>query len=121
METTIDNKNAMSGSGQRRIALVAGFGLLPMVVALGLAEAFAMAQIVVSGDAAATIANITTKMSLFRFGIFSHVIVITLDLIVAWALYIYLKPLGKPLYLLAAWARVLLPCFTAWPWSTTSS
>jgi hypothetical protein len=111
METILKNDNLMTGDAQRRIALVAGFGLLLMTVAVGLAEGLAMMSIIVSGDVAITIENIIAKEGLFRFGIFSHLMVVILDIVVAWALYVYLKPLDKQLSLLAAWFRVVYSVF----------
>ena len=54
---------------QRQIALVAGFGLLLMTVSIILAEVVAMADIIVDGDAVATVDNILNNQSRFRFGI----------------------------------------------------
>jgi hypothetical protein len=82
-----------------------------MVIAVGLAEGLAMGRVVVPGDAMATIANITAQEGLFRFGIFGHLMVIILDIVAAWAFYVYLLPLDKPLSLLAAWLRVIYAGF----------
>jgi hypothetical protein len=91
----------------RQIALVAGFGLLLMVVSIALAEAVAMADIIVDGNAAATVDNILANQGRFRFGIVAHLTVIVLDLVVAWALYVFLKPAKDSLSLLAAWSRLV--------------
>jgi hypothetical protein len=92
---------------QRQIALVAGFGLLLMIAAIILAEVVAMSNIIVEGDAAVTVNNILTHQGQFRFGIVAHLIVIILDLVVAWALYVFLKPAKNSLSLLAAWSRLV--------------
>ena len=44
---------------------------------------------------------------LFRLGILSFVIVAILDVVVAWALYVLLKPVNKNVSLLAAWFRLV--------------
>ena len=85
MNTKVNKEVGMTGGAQRRIALVAGFSLLVMVVAIGLAEGMAMTNILVPGDTAMTINNITAQEGLFRFGIFSHLVVVILDIEVAWA------------------------------------
>jgi hypothetical protein len=111
MNTKMNKEGEMTGWAQRRIALVAGFGLLLMVVAIGLAEGLAMTNILVPGDTAMTIKNITAQEGLFRFGIFSHLVVVILDIMVAWAFYVFLKPLDEPFSLLAAWWRVVYSAF----------
>jgi hypothetical protein len=66
-----------------------------------------MTDIIVDGDAAATANNILTNQGRFRFGIVAHLTVIVLDLVVAWALYVFLKPARNSLSLLAAWSRLV--------------
>jgi hypothetical protein len=97
----------IDNNAHRRIALVAGFGLLLMTVSIILAEAVAMAGIIVDGDAAATVDNILTNQGRFRFGIVAHLTVVLLDLVVAWALYVFLKPAKDNLSLLTAWSRLV--------------
>jgi hypothetical protein len=94
-------------NSHRQIALIAGFGLLLMVVAIMLAEVVAMADIIVDDNAASTVNNILNNQGRFRFGIVAHMAVIILDLVVAWALYVFLKPAKVNLSLLAAWSRVV--------------
>ena len=65
-----------------------------------------MADIIVDGNAAATVNNILANQGRFRFGIVAHLTVILLDLVVAWALYVFLKPAKDSLSLLAAWSRL---------------
>lgn len=92
---------------QRRIALIAGFSLLLMIVSIILAEVVAMAGIVVGGNAAATFENIVNNQSRVRLGIVAYLGVILLDLVAAWAFYIFLKPTKDNLSLLAAWSRLV--------------
>jgi hypothetical protein len=91
----------------RQIALIAGFSLLLLVVSFMLTEMVAMADIIVDGDAAATLNNILTNQDRFRIGIVTHLTVVILDLVVAWALYVFLKPSNESLSLLAAWSRLV--------------
>jgi hypothetical protein len=70
-------------------AIIAGFGLLIM------------------GDATTTVNNIMAEEMLFRIGICSFLIVIVCDVVVAWALFVFLKPVNKSLSLLAAWFRLV--------------
>ncbi len=90
-----------------RAALVAGIGLLLMTTIFILADIFAFRSLIVPGDAAATANNIMAEEILFRIAICSFIIVAILDLVVAWAIYILLKPVNKSLSLLAAWFRLV--------------
>lgn len=91
---------------QPKAAMVAGFGLLAMTIfAL---FAFSVQQdLIVSGDAATTAHNIMADELLFRIVISSFLMVIILDVVVAWALYVLLKPVNSSLSLLAAWSRLV--------------
>jgi len=91
----------------RKAALVAGSGYLGILV-LGLFANFVVLdRIVVRGDAATTARNILGSESLFRMGIVSWLIVLMIDAIVAWALYLFLKPVSASLSLLVAWLRLV--------------
>ncbi len=92
---------------QRTAALVAGFGLLVMFFAAIFANFFVIEGLIVPGDAEITTNNILANLPLFRFGIVSFLIVLICDVLVAWALYIFLKPAHKSLSVLAAWFRLL--------------
>ena len=66
-----------------------------------------MESLIVDLDATLTSNNIASSEVLFRFGICSLLIVAILDVIVAWALYIMLKPVNKSLSLLMAIFRIV--------------
>jgi hypothetical protein len=61
----------------------------------------------VSGDAATTANKIAASESQFRAGIASSLIVLVADLVVGWALYVYLKPVNRSISLLTAWFRLI--------------
>jgi Domain of unknown function (DUF4386) len=61
----------------------------------------------VQGDAATTANNIMANGLLFRSGIACFMVLVILDVVVAWALYILLKPVNKSLAMLAAWFRLV--------------
>jgi hypothetical protein len=103
----IKKTTSIANKQQRKIALVAGFGLLLMIISIMLAEVVAMADIIVDGDAAVTVENIINNQSRFRFGIVAYLGVAILDLVVAWAFYEFLKPAKDSLSLLAAWSRLV--------------
>lgn len=99
-----------SGIGEKPLsfyARAAGISLLLMAVAGIFANFVVIGGLIVPDDAALTATNIATNELIFRFGVISFVIVLILDIIVAWALYILLKQVNKNLSLLAAWFRLI--------------
>ena len=91
----------------RTAAIVAGLGLLVMAILAGIANFSVFQSLVVAGDAKTTAENILVSAGSFRMGIVFFLVVAILDVVVAWALYILLKPANKSLSLLAAWFRVM--------------
>jgi hypothetical protein len=69
---------------------------------------FAMIQkLIEPGSAANTLANLTASTNQFRIGIAMLFVVALLDILVAWALYVFLVPVNKQLSLLTAWLRLV--------------
>jgi len=91
----------------RKMALIAGFGLLVMAVLAPFALFGVLQTLVVPADAGATVDNIVASEGLFRFAIAAFLIVIMLDVVVAWALYVLLRPVNPTLALLTAWLRLV--------------
>ena len=91
---------------RRAVALVAGLGLLLMALLAPFAKFGVLQNLVVPADAAATVENITASEGLFRIGIAAFLIVIMLDIMIAWALYVLLSPVNRTLALLTAWLRL---------------
>jgi Domain of unknown function (DUF4386) len=102
---TAPGPGAPSGGPLRRAAIVAGLGLLVMS-ALGLASFLTFERLVVDGDATSTARNIVEHELRFRMLIGGFLIAAVLDVVVAWALYEFLRPLNRRVALLAAWLRV---------------
>jgi len=91
---------------KRTFALVAGFGLLAMALLAPFAQFGVLQTLIVPADAAATTSNILGSAGLFRAAIAAFLIIATLDIVVAWGLYILLRPTNASLALLVAWLRV---------------
>ena len=91
----------------RHAAIVAGSGLVVMTIFAVLALYFIFPTLIVHGDAATTASNIMINEIKFRAGIGCFLVVIICDVLVAWALYVFLMPVNKNLSLLAAWFRLL--------------
>ena len=88
-------------------ARIAGFGLLLMAILAMFANFSVIEGLIVLNDAPMTIQNIIDHGMLYRAGLISFVIVTILDVLVAWALYVLLKPVHKNLAVLAAWFRLI--------------
>jgi hypothetical protein len=99
--------NRITDISLRQAAIIAGVGLLAMAILAPFAEFFVRQSLIVPGDAATTANNIMANELLFRIAICVYLIVAILDIVVAWALYVFLKPANKSLSLLAAWFRVV--------------
>jgi hypothetical protein len=100
-------KNRIPDISVRKAAKVAGFALLIMLIPAIFANFFVFPSLIVPGDATTTANNIMASEGLLRAGIGSWLIVIILDLVIAWALYVLLKQANKSLSLLAAWFRLM--------------
>jgi hypothetical protein len=97
----------MSKISQRKAALVAGFSILIMAILAGFAYGFVLQGLIVPANITLTANNIKSSMMLFRVGIFSFLVVLICDILVAWALHVFLKKVNENLSLLAAWFRIV--------------
>lgn len=88
------------GLSLRQAAIVAGAGLLIVSISAPFAQFFAFPRLMVAGDLDRTIQNLTENRGLFLSGIFAYLVNCTFDIIVAWALYVLLAPVNRPLSLL---------------------
>ncbi|WP_068505306.1 DUF4386 domain-containing protein [Paenibacillus kribbensis] len=93
-------------SNERKSALTAGISLIIMALAAFFSYSFVHGNLVVKGDASITFNNILSSNGLFKAEILGWVIILISDIIVAWALYIFLKPMNKNLSLFGAWLRL---------------
>jgi len=115
---TLDNpapviRSESPGITRRRAAFVAGIGLLLMALLAPLAHFGVLENLVVSGDAATTVGNIVADAGLFRLAIATLLVVTFLDIVVAWALYVLMKPVHPTLAILVGWLRLAAPAVFA--------
>lgn len=82
-------------------ARVAGAAYLVIIIVALLNVSFIDSKLIVSGNDAATAANILANQSLFRVGIVLVLIIYTGVVVAAWALYVLLRTVSKSLALLA--------------------
>ena len=86
----------------QRYARTAGFLFLISLVAGGFGEAYIPSKLVVSTDAAATVANLRNFDFLYRLGFASFLTESLCDITLVLILYVLLKPVNRNLSLLAA-------------------
>ncbi len=99
--------NNSNKTSLRKAALIAGLGLFVMAIAAPFAELYIYPKLVVSGNVAETVKNITANKTLFISAILSYLVTFICDVVVAWALYVLLKPVNEHLSLLTAWFRLV--------------
>ena len=91
----------------QRYARIAGVLFLVSLVAGGFGEAYVPLKIIVSGDAAATAANITNFQFLYRLGFAGFLIESLCDITLVLIMYALLKPVSRELSLLAAFIGLI--------------
>ncbi len=99
-------KNRVADLSLSQAAKIAGFGSLILALLAIFANFFVVESLIVPEDAARTADKIMASEGLFRAGIASLALVVVLDMVVALALYVFLKPVNQSLALLAAWFRL---------------
>lgn len=92
---------------RRRAARIAGIAYLAMFV-LGIFANFVVREgLVEPGDPAATVANITDSIGLFRLGLLSFLVIFVLDVVIAWALHMVFRDVNRDVSLATAWFRLV--------------
>ena len=108
-QTIIASQN--QETSMRKAALIAGLGVLIMALTVPVVEFYIFPKLIDYKNATQTTNNIANNRTLFSTAIFVHFITIICDVTVAWALYIFLKPVSKNLALLTAWFRLVYTAF----------
>ena len=99
--------NHITALSPGRTARMAGFGYLIIFISGIFANFFVLQNLIVPGDAVVTAGNILTAPGLFRLGILGFIIMVIFDLLLAWLLYLLLKPVNRDISLFAAWFRLV--------------
>jgi hypothetical protein len=89
----------------RALSRIGGLLYLIIIVLGGFDEAFVRNRIIVSGDAAATAANIRSMESLWRFGIAAEFLLLICAVCLTLIFFVLLRPVSRDLALLAVSAR----------------
>lgn len=87
-------------------ARTGGILYLFIIVAALFGELFVRGRLVVRGDPAATAANILGAETLYRVGLAGELLTCVADIALAMILYVLLRPVNRPIALLAAFYRV---------------
>ena len=91
----------------RTASLTAGVALLLMTVVAILGNIVVIDGMVTEGNAGQTASDIVASQGLFRLGIISLILVVVLDVLVAWALYRVFAPVNASLSILATAMRLV--------------
>jgi len=84
-----------------------GGALYLLLIVLGAVGEFTRGRLIVSSDAAATAANITSMESLWRFGIVAEFLALLCAIALAMIYFVLLKPVSSELNLLATFLRLV--------------
>jgi hypothetical protein len=91
----------------RQAALTAGVSYVFLSALALFANFLVLERLTVAGDPAATAHNIAGSELLFRGGVAAFTVVFIADAVVAWGLYVFLRPTSRELSLLTAWLRLI--------------
>jgi hypothetical protein len=100
-------KNFIADLSMHKAALIVGIGFIIMFLLAIFADGFVLQSLIVPDDAATTADNIKADQLLFGLGIIGYIIILALDVIIALALYVILKPVNKSLSWFAMVLRLL--------------
>lgn len=97
----------------RRAGVVAGVALLVMVALAAFADFVVVQGMLTPDDGPATAAEIVAREGTFRLGVLAWLLIVVLDVVIAWALYRVFRPVSPAVSMLAAvfrfaYAAVLL-------------
>lgn len=101
------NPDTFTSPVKKQAALTAGLASLLMFAAAMAAEFLMRQRLIVSGSARETAAGILAEPVLFRSGILAYLLVLICDVLLAWALYVFLYRVHPALSLLSACFRLV--------------
>ena len=90
---------------KRKFALFAGIALVIMGATAAFSFGYVHGRLVVEGDPATTYRNLQSSGPLFTAGIAGWTVIFLCDILVAGALYFFLKDINQRLSLITAWIR----------------
>ena len=106
-------KTPILTENQRKAALAAGIAIVVMTIAATLANDITIGKMVVKGNATETLKNILASKTTFNVGIPCWLIILVSDVVAAWGLYIFFKPVSKNQSLIATLFRLIYAAMLA--------
>ena len=92
---------------RRSVALIAFLGVVLTLIGVGVAAGGGAPPDLATGDLAATVRGILDAGDGFRVGMVGWLLVIFGDVVRAWALYVFFRPVNRGVAMLAAWWMLL--------------
>jgi hypothetical protein len=96
---------------KRKVAMMTGGAIILMAVAVGITYGLILNSIVVPDDGASTVRNIANSQWLFLIGICVWILILLLDVLVAWGLSDFFKSTNKSRSVFTAWLRIVYTGF----------
>lgn len=100
-------KNCNADMSPRKAAIVVGVAIIAMFILAIVVDNFILANFIGPGDTSALAKDIEADQMRFGLGVAGYLIILMLDLAIALALYVILKPVSKILASLTAVLRLL--------------
>ncbi len=97
----------MNTISRRQAAVIAGTSLLLMAFAAPFAYFYVIQGVIVEGDPQLTVTNLLAAEVLVRIAVLLLILVILLDLLASWSLYIFLKKIHQQLAVLMGLFRIV--------------
>lgn len=107
------NALTLSKMSQRQSAIVTGIALVLLMFVAIFAFGIVYSTLVVPSDPVATATQIAQSYTLFIWGLFAWLVVILLDVVIAWSLYVYLRPIDQQLAMGTMVLRLIYAIFLA--------
>lgn len=101
------DNGSVSDTRPRIAALIAGAALLVMAIIAPLSTFGGIDRLIIPGDPVATAANLVNSATIFRLATVGLMVVVVLDIVVAWGLYVVFRRVNGGLSLLGAWMRLV--------------
>lgn len=93
------------GISMGRAALISGLMLFLPAAPYG--EFYVFGKLIAYNDASKTTENLLQHSKLFLSGIFAMLFMFIMDVVLAWTMYIFMRPVNESLAMLGAWLRIV--------------
>lgn len=108
------HRSSLLGSSLRTPAVIGGVSLLVLAVLSGWANFGVLETLVTEGDAARTARDVLASETTFRLGVLAWLVVVVLDVVVAWALWKVFAPVHRTVSAVAAISRSVYAGLLLW-------